>query len=304
MKDTENNASISTISPALVSALQRVLRPLIKLMLTKGITYPYLIDIIKKIFVEVADKEFRADGQSSTDSYLSVLTGVHRKDIKRLRSSVTMNPETMPQVISLGARLVSIWTSDALYLDENGRPKPLARFARNGGELSFERLVARVSSDIRSRVVLDEWLRLGVVYFDDLKQVCLNIEAFVPAEGFDEKAYYMGHNLHDHTAAIACNLIGEGQPFLERSVHYDELSKNSIKVLAGQSELLGMQSLQAVNKKAMVLEKKDISDSGPRFRMTLGIYFYSEQVESQGSVVDTHTSADDTTVKEDSRKSV
>ncbi len=295
MKDTENSTSISTISPALISALRRVLRPLVKLMLAKGVTYVYLIDIIKKIFVEVANKEFRTNGQPATDSYLSVLTGVHRKDIKRLRSSVTTNTETIPQVISLGARLVSIWTSDSLYLDENGRPKPLARFARKGGELSFEKLVARVSSDIRSRVVLDEWLRLGVVYFDDLEQVCLNIEAFVPAEGFDEKAYYMGHNLHDHTAAIACNLIGESQPFLERSVHYDELSEDSIKILAKQSELLGMQSLQAVNKQAMTLEKKDSSDSGPRHRMTLGIYFYSEQVES----VDTQSSTDDTIAKKD-----
>ncbi len=284
MQDTENNSTISTISPALISALRRVLRPLVKLLLAKGVTYTYLTDIIKQIFVEVADKEFRMSDKPSSDSYLSLLTGVHRKDIKRLRPGIRLNTETIPETVSLGARLVSLWTSEARYLDENNRPQPLPRFIREGGELSFEGLVASVSCDIRSRVVLDEWLRLGVVHFDDKRRICLNIDAFIPAEGFDEKAYYFGHNLSDHTAAAASNLLGENPTFLERCVHYDELSANSIKILAEQSELLGMQSLLAVNKKAMALEEKDALENSPRHRMTLGIYFFSEQIEPQKSV--------------------
>ena len=284
MQDTESNSTISTISPALISALRRVLRPLVKLLLAKGVTYTYLIDIIKQIFVEVADKEFRMSDKPSTDSYLSLLTGVHRKDIKRLRPGINLNTETIPETVSLGARLVSLWTSEARYLDENNRPQPLTRFIKEGGELSFEGLVASVSCDIRSRVVLDEWLRLGVVHFDDQRRICLNIDAFIPAEGFDEKAYYFGHNLSDHTAAAASNLLGENPAFLERCVHYDELSANSIRILAEQSELLGMQSLLAVNKKAMALEEKDALENSPRHRMTLGIYFFSEQIEPQKSV--------------------
>ncbi len=284
MQDTESNSTISTISPALISALRRVLRPLVKLLLAKGVTYTYLIDIIKQVFVEVADKEFRMSDKPSTDSYLSLLTGVHRKDIKRLRPGISLNTETIPETVSLGARLVSLWTSEARYLDENNRPQPLTRFIKEGGELSFEGLVASVSCDIRSRVVLDEWLRLGVVHFDDQRRICLNIDAFIPAEGFDEKAYYFGHNLSDHTAAAASNLLGENPAFLERCVHYDELSANSIRILAEQSELLGMQSLLAVNKKAMALEEKDALENSPRHRMTLGIYFFSEQIEPQKSV--------------------
>jgi len=283
MQDTKNS-TISTISPALISALRRVLRPLVNLMLAKGITYTYLIDIIKQVFVEVADKEYRMSDKPSTDSYLSLLTGVHRKDIKRLRPGISLNTETIPETVSLGARLVSLWTSEACYLNENNRPKPLPRYIREGGKLSFEGLVAGVSCDIRSRVVLDEWLRLGVVHFDDQHRICLNVDAFIPAEGFDEKAYYFGHNLSDHAAAAASNLLGENPAFLERCVHYDELSANSIKILAEQSELLGMQTLLAVNKKAMALEEKDALESSPRHRMTLGIYFFSEQIEPQISV--------------------
>lgn len=270
----------STISPALVAAIRRVLRPLIKLMLAKGITFPYLFETLKDIFVEVAEKEFKINGKPSTDSHLSLLTGIHRKDIRRLRQSVRSNIEIVPHVVSLGARLVSVWTSDPRYLDENNLPKPLPRFAKQGGKISFEGLVAGVSSDIRSRVVLDEWTRLGVVHFDPEKRVCLNIAAFVPAHGFDEKIFYFGHNLHDHAAAATSNLLGENQPFLERSVYYDGLSAGSIRYLVEKSEFHGMESLLSINKEALELEKKDVlDDNAQHYRMTFGIYFYSEPIE-------------------------
>ncbi|MGV8711545.1 MAG: DUF6502 family protein [Nitrosomonas sp.] len=272
--------SISILSPALVNALRRVLRPFIKLMLAKGITYTYLSDMLKDIFVEVADKEFRIGGKPSTDSHLSLLTGIHRKDIRRLRHCARTNTDAAPHSISMGARLVSLWTSDERFLDENNQPKPLPRFIREGGDISFEGLVTNVSCDIRSRVVLDEWLRLGVARFDEQKRVCLNTAAFIPVHGFDEKVFFFGHNLHDHAAAATSNLLEENQPFMERSVYYDELSADSVKLLGEKSETLGMESLLAINKEAAELEKNDALENGPRYRMTFGIYYFSEPAES------------------------
>ncbi|ARO88792.1 hypothetical protein EBAPG3_014010 [Nitrosospira lacus] len=256
-------------------AIRCVLRPLVKLMLARGVTYIYLADLLKGLFVEVADKEFRSGNKPSTDSHISLVSGVHRKDVKRLRRGVHSNMETIPAVVSLGTRLVSLWANSPRYQDENSRPKPLPRFISEGGDISFEGLVATVSSDIRSRAVLDEWLRLGVVHFDDQRRVCLNVEAFIPAKGFDEKAFYLGHNLHDHAAAAVYNLLEGTRPFLERSVHYDALSIDSITALADQSEKLGMQALLAINKNAMELEKRDAAGEKPTQRMTFGIYFFS-----------------------------
>ena len=266
----------TTPSPALVLALRRVLRPMVKLMLARGITYPYLADLLKALFVDIADKDFRLDAKPPTDSRVSLISGVHRKEVNRLRQEMASDTEIAPSVVSLGAQLVAVWLGSAQYLDENNRPKPLARFVSEGGAMSFEALVAGVNSDIRPRVVLDEWLRLGVVRFDEEHRVCLNEAAFIPAEGFDEKAFYFGHNLHDHMAAAAHNLMGAGKPFLERTVHYDELSANSIATLAAQSGQVGMEALLAINKSAMALEAVDANDTAPRQRMTFGIYFYTE----------------------------
>jgi len=272
-------------SPAMVLALRRVMRPLVRLMVSRGVTYPYLAELLKGLFVDVADKEFRIGTKSPTDSRVSLVTGVHRKDVSRLRQELDISAETVPSVVSLGAQLVAVWMGSGRYLDEAGKPRPLPRFISEGGEVSFEALVASVNSDIRSRVVLDEWLRLGVVRFDDERRVCLNAEAFVPAEGFDEKAFYLGHNLHDHAAAAAHNLLGGKPPFLERCVHYGGLTPETIALLARQSEELGMKALLAVNKTAMAAEEQDTAqpatpDKQSRQRMTFGIYFYAESSDA------------------------
>lgn len=286
---TDSAPSGVTPSRALVEALGHAMRPLVKLMLSRGVTFTYASELLKSLFVEVADRDFRLDGKSPTDSRVSLISGVHRKEVNRLRQALGAGEEIFPEVISLGAQIVAQWMGVPPYVDDGGQPRPLARFASEGGEQSFEALVARVNRDIRARVVLDEWLRLGVVHIDELGCVCLNAGAFVPTKGFDEKSFYLGHNLHDHAAAAAHNLLNVEQPFMERSVHYEGLSEAAAKDLADHSSALGMQALVAVNKRALAWAKKR-AGAGDR-RMTFGIYFYSDWVES---AQDRSSAADET----------
>lgn len=265
---------------ALVHALQRVLRPLIRLMLSRGITYPYLSELLKGLFVEVAERDFRLDTHPPTDSRVSLVSGVHRKDVSRLRQLLKATEPVSPQVVTLGAHLVARWTGDPLYLSEDGQPMPLARLARHGGEQSFEALVASVNSDIRSRVVLDEWLHLGVVHLDPDGRVKLNTDAFVPARGAEEKAHFLGLNLADHASASVHNLLNAAPPLMERSVHYTGLSPAAVERLALLSERQGMKALLAVNGAALEAEARDTAaepgQHPARQRMTFGVYFYAE----------------------------
>ncbi len=266
-----------TPSPPLLAALRRLLRPLVRLLVARGVSYPMLAELLKQTYVDVADRDFRLRDRLPTDSRVSLLSGVHRKDVRRLRSAVPAAAESVPDSVALGAQLVAAWTTQREFRDAKGRPRPLARLASQGGERSFESLVASVSTDIRARSVLDEWLRLGVVELDDEDRVVLRTAAFVPSRGFDEKAFYLGHNVHDHLAAATHNLLGEGEPFLERSVHYDALDPGSVAALAKLAEDNGMKALQTVNKKAMDSEARDRKRTAPKQRMTFGIYFFSDK---------------------------
>ena len=252
------------------------MRPLVRLMLRKGVTYTYFADMLKAIFVEVADREFRLDDKPPSDSRVSLITGVHRKDVRRLRDTPEVLAEQLPEAVSLGAHLVSTWLSTPPFCVRPGEAAPLPRLSSAGGEGSFDALVAHVSKDIRARVVLDEWLRLGIVRVDDDDRVHLETAAFIPQKGFDEKAAYFGHNVHDHACAAVHNLTAGGRPFFERSVHYDALAPASIEQLRHAVATEGMEALVAFNTLAAKLEAKDADGSEPRQRMTIGLYFYTE----------------------------
>ena len=258
----------------LIRALRQVARPLVRLLLARGVTYPQFAELMKGVFVQVAERDFRIPGKAQTDSRVSLLSGVHRKDVRRLRAAASDDSSVTAKSVSLGAQLVGAWTGLRRFQDKQGRPLPLPRLASQAGGASFESLVERVSKDIRARPVLDELLRLGVVRLDAEDRVVLNAEAFVPRGGEDEKLVYFGRNLGDHAAAAAHNVLGEPSPFLERSVHYDALSAASIRELATLAESGGRAAVQALNRRASALEERDAARPGERHRFTFGVYFY------------------------------
>ncbi len=267
--------SVGTPPSSLINAIKRLVRPLIKLLITQGIVYSTFCDLVKTLYVETASDEFLIEGREQSVSRISLLTGVHRKDVKRLRERVRQD-YAAPSSISLGAQLVAKWTSLPEYQDGNQQPVPLSRFIKDGGDLSFEALVMSVSKDIRSRVVLDEWIRLGVAHLDNCDQVILNTNAFVPEKGYEEMAFYFGQNLHDHIAAGVCNMLGQTPAFLERSVYYNHLSFDAINEMNEMAKKKGMSLLQELNRKANSLDKPEMNGEESDYRMNFGIYFYSE----------------------------
>lgn len=265
---------------SLLQALQHVMRPLVRLMLRKGITYTFFSDMLKGIFVEVADKEFRLDEKAPTDSRISLITGVHRKDVRRLRSNKGDDSSDLPPMVSFGAHLVSTWMSTSPYCSKPGTPLPLPRLASVGGRCSFDGLVSHVSTDIRARVVLDEWLRLGIARVDEQDIVHLETRAFIPQKGFDEKVAYFSHNIHDHACAAVHNLTDPGAAFFERSVHYDSLCETSVGALREAVGTDGMQALIALNNLASECETRDAASSEAKQRITIGLYMYAEPTET------------------------
>jgi hypothetical protein len=207
---------------------------------------------------------------------------VHRKDVKNLRPE-RMLEQTIPPTVSLSTRLVKLWGSDPKRLDETGRHRPLPRLMSEGGGASFEGLVTSVSKDIRSRVILDEWLRTGIARIDEEGRVCLNTEPLVKKSDFDEKAYYIGQNLHDHLSAASHNLNGQQPPLLESSIHSNKLTAESIAELDALAKKLGLQMLNEVNKRAIELEARDADKPEAQQRMNFGVYFFSGQTKGRKS---------------------
>lgn len=270
-------------SAALLATIRHVLRPLVRLMLAGGVTLQIVSEILKGVFVEVAERDFRLDAARPTDSRISLLTGVHRKDVRRLRAAGPSGKAGLPGAMPFSARLIAAWLGDPRFVDAQGQPRTLARMRDEGGEASFEDLVASHSTDCRPRVVLDEWLRLGIVDIDEHDRVRLIQEAFVPADGLDEKLHYFAHHIHDHAATATANLLGQRAPQFERSVSYEGMSEASIARLERRARQLGAAMLKDLNRLAAELDAADRDGTAPRLRFTFGAYFHSGPVETGNS---------------------
>ena len=252
-------------------------------MLANNLSYTFAIDLLKTLFVEVADQDFTIDDKRQTDSRISLMSGVHRKDVKRLRELQPNVEDVMPGNVSLGSQLIALWNANPAYIDAEGLPKPLPRFASDNIDASFESMVRSLSTDIHPRAVLDEWLRLGVARLDSDNFVHLTTDMFIAQEGFDEKVYYFGHNLHDHASAAVSNVIGQRPSFFERCVHYDALSPQSLMAIADFAQKQGMKALRGVNKVADEAATGDKQAKNANMRMTYGVYFYAEPMQNNAN---------------------
>ena len=56
-------------------------------LIAKGITLPYLTNLLKAVYVQVAETRFKVEDEAPSVSRLSVLTGLQRRDIKRIQDA-------------------------------------------------------------------------------------------------------------------------------------------------------------------------------------------------------------------------
>src|SRR5882757_10087402 len=136
--------------------LARLLRPLVRLCIRNGMTFPALAQLLRELFVNVAEHDFALERKEQTDSRVSLLTGINRKEVARLRGAGTPVNET-PATLSRTSAIIARWLAAPEFTDANGDPLPLPRTA-SGDAPSFEQLVESVTKDVRPRAVLDEWL--------------------------------------------------------------------------------------------------------------------------------------------------
>ncbi len=263
----------------LLQPLRRLLRPLVRLAILSGVTFPIMADLLRGLFVEVATLDLLNDTASRTDSRISLLTGVHRKEIRRQRLEASTD-ETIPAAVSISGQIISGWLGTKRFSDAKGDPLVLPRLRSETAGPSFEDLVESVTTDIRPRAVLDDFLAQGIVLLEPGDLVRLNQAAFIPRSGSSEQLFFFGRNLHDHIAAAVANVTAsDGPKFLDSTVHYDRLTPEAAARLLAIAQATATQALLEVNRTAIsLLETTDsqIPQATDTRRVNFGIYVYTE----------------------------
>jgi hypothetical protein len=184
----------------------------------------------------------------------------------------------VPEVVTVSSLIIARWLALPPYADAEGAPRPLPRNHEPGSDQpSFESLVASVTSDIRPRVVLDDWLSKGLVATDAADRIVLNTQAFIPRPGAAEQLFYFGRNLHDHVAAATANISAiQTAPFLDRSVHYDGLTGAQAAELEEFARAEASRILLEVNRRAAAMVDGQPRTPDANRRVNLGVFVFTD----------------------------
>lgn len=257
-----------------------MLTPLIRLLVSEGVTYPQFAAALKLSFLRAAHAELAAAGKRASDSAVSLLSGVHRKDVRALTAEGRLATKPVDRALSVADEVFTRWVSDPAYLAADGLPKMLPVRNRGEGEPSFESLAQSVSRDFHSRAILDEMTRLGIAEAVG-EFVRLRVERFVPDAGFAETLSYVSRNVYDHLGAVERNMKAihkrSRSPFLEQSVFADGLSRESVRELQELSRRIWESALRRMYALATDRLVHDQRVPGEQvMRMRFGVYFYAE----------------------------
>lgn len=236
----------------MIHVLDLLLRPIARLAIARGVLFGQVADRLKLQFLRAASDV--AGSEKLTDSRISVMTGLQRRDVVRLRDM----PDDPPLVANHLSRLIAVW------VHQGGRP--LARKA-------FDALAADIRRDVHPRTMLEQLVHAGSVQVQDDK-VTLLVQSYQPLPDSAAQLDYLGRNGADFLNAATANVMTDPAPFFERAAHYNQLSPGAVQTLEDDFRAGQMALLQAISAKAAQLQD---TDPGPcRFRA--GAYFYKEDL--------------------------
>ncbi len=152
----------------LLCAYQVLLGPLIRILLRQGISYAEFSEIAKAVYVEVALKDFKVAGRKATRTRVAVMSGLTRKEVKRVIDEAVKDQYEPKSKFSRLGRVLVGWHTDTDFTGPYGLPLELQYETNNPGEPTFAELVKRHSGDMSPRSILDELIRVSAVRETDV----------------------------------------------------------------------------------------------------------------------------------------
>jgi hypothetical protein len=206
-------------------ALERLLVPLARLAVARGVPFARIDETLRRAFVSVAHAAHPGLPEHRRASRISAATGLHRREVNRLLEAAAQ-PKGEPPPRSPAAMVFARWRSDKRYRLRGGAPRALPRV---GPAPSFESLAHAVTRDVHPRALLEELLRLKLAVLDaGSDMVTLTEEAFVPHGDTARMVGYLGANVGDHLQAAVDNVLGRRPTHFEQAIAADGLSADSL----------------------------------------------------------------------------
>ena len=267
---------MKTPEQALSAAVLRIMRALVRILLRYGMPFEGFAELAKRVYIDVAKKDFESPGRKQSISRISTLTGIYRREVSRIMELPEIDDAEIIARHNRAARVVGGWLNDPDYSDVNGKAQVLELA---GDKPSFTHLVRKYSGDIPARAILDELTRVGALKQDKQGKVHLLSRAYVPKHSEADMIGILGTDVTDFISTIDHNLQHEGENSrLQLKVAYDNLPQEAIDEFQALASRRGRDLLEEFNS---WLAERD-RDSNPestgtgRLRAGFGVYYFED----------------------------
>jgi len=261
---------------SLQKAVMHVLAPLVRLLLRHGVSHAAFSDWARQVYVREADAHFGIGEKKPTVSRIAIVTGINRKEVKRLRELPDAVGTTLMKH-NRAVRVVTGWLQDPDFHDERGRPLALDYGGIDDG---FNRLVRRHGGDVPARALLDELERVGTVTREK-DRVTLDRQGYQPHRSEEAMLSLFATSAADLLDTLEHNLAGELPNRLQLSVAYDNVTPAGLEAFRRLSAERAMALLRELDGELSAhdrdLNGEPAEDDAPRHRTGLGIYFIEER---------------------------
>jgi len=203
-------------------ALRRLLKPLVRLLISQGMSHAELSEAAKDAYVEMAIR-YEGGGDKVNQSRIAILTGLTRKEVKNVIDRAIESDNSPPKA-SRPSRVLTGWFNDPDYTGPYGIPIELPYDSQDAETPCFVQLVKTYSGDMAPRQMLHELGRSGcVIEVADGRYKAIKRE-HTYKQLSPELIYRLGELGYRVFSTAATNIDNEtlGRGYFDRNVFADE----------------------------------------------------------------------------------
>lgn len=261
---------INKLHIALFAALSKLLRPLVRVFLRNGLAYGQFAEIVKQVFVDVAYQEFQPKRRKQSDAHVAVVTGLTRKEVRRLRQIERGEDSATLEKYNRTTRVISAWLNDPRFQDEKGLAAVLPL---EGSDGSFSELVRAYSGDMKTISMLSALEQAGTVRREG-DRVRLIKHAYIPGGDPIEKINILGNDCNELLSTIDHNLVASADRLrFQRKASNTRIDASQAGLIHETLKAKGQALLEEIDAKMNEIENHS-QDCGNTKTVSVGIYFY------------------------------
>jgi len=198
---------------------------LFRTWLRNGMSYGEFDQVARKCLVDVAYRDFALHGKKQTVSNVAILTGLNRKEVKKLAELDLQQPAADSSQYNRVVRVLGGWINDPRYHRKDGEPRDL----EYDGSHSFSELVRRYSGDMPVAAMQKVLLSSANIKFSDDGKVRLMSHAYLPSNDPLEKLVILGNDPSQLIDTIDYNLTAaEDALRFQRKASNPRVARHSI----------------------------------------------------------------------------